>query len=556
MIHFDEEEQNKKLKGLYEHEEEDLAQTLAKKYGIGYADLSVVSINTDALRLIPEAKARDAQIAAFDLIGDKLKVAVFSPNNPKTKEVIADLERKHMPEIYMVSRKSLELAWSRYADLSFAEATKEGALDISQERIEEFMAETKTLEDVKARVTDVLSLEQGRKISQVVEVILAGAIALNASDVHLEPQEKDVRLRYRLDGILTDVITFRSDVYRFILSRVKLLSSLLLNVKNEAQDGRFSIHVGGSDIEIRTSIIPGEWAESVVLRLLNPESISVPMEELGIEPKLFDILNKEISRPNGLILNTGPTGSGKTTTLYAFLKKIHNPEIKIITIEDPIEYHLAGVVQTQVNDDYTFANGLRSALRQDPDVIMVGEIRDRETAEIAINASLTGHLVLSTLHTNNSAGTFPRLIDLGVNPKVLGPAMNVSMAQRLVRKLCKTCRKEIELSEKQKSIVEKIAAGIQDQTLLPTERKTYEPVGCSECNNLGFSGRIGIYEAILVNEGIEDVISGYASEGEIKKASRIQGIPTMLEDGIIKVLKGVTTLDEVNRVVDLESDSG
>jgi len=293
---------------------------------------------------------------------------------------------------------------------------------------------------------------------------MAGALSLKASDVHIEPEENSTHLRYRLDGILTKIGEIDTKTYKQLLSRIKLTAGLKLNIKNNAQDGRFSIKVKNSEMEIRTSTMPGTYGESVVLRILNPDSISVSIEKLGIEPRLFKILEEEISKPNGMILNTGPTGSGKTTTLYAFLKRIDSPEIKVITIEDPVEYHIKGITQTQTDVDkgYTFAKGLKSALRQDPDVIMVGEIRDSETAEIAIQSSLTGHLVLSTLHTNTAAGTFPRFVDLGMNPRILGSAINLTMAQRLVRKLCNDCKKEIPIEGEDRTIIDKILSGIQD----------------------------------------------------------------------------------------------
>src|SRR3989344_6057349 len=281
----------------------------------------------------------------------------------------------------------------------------------------------------------LIAIALARIISRLLEIILAGAIAIKASDIHIEPEKERGRLRFRLDGILQDVGFFGSDIYHLINSRIKLLSGMKLTSKI-AQDGRFSISEGDVEISIRSSLIPGSYAEAIVMRLLDPKSIQVDLEELGIEPYLFGIVQEEIIKPNGLILVTGPTGSGKTTTLYAFLRKIYSPEINIITIEDPVEYHLIGITQTQINLErgYTFPEGLRSALRQDPDVIMVGEMRDGETAEIAVQSALTGHMVFSTLHTNNAAGVIPRLIDLGVNPKILVSALSFSSAQVLARK--------------------------------------------------------------------------------------------------------------------------
>ena len=364
-------------------------------------------------------------------------------------------------------------------------------------------------------------------------------------------------MRFRIDGILTDVLHFDSETFELLLSRIKLVSELKLNVKEKAQDGRFSIKLTDIEIEVRTSLLPGPYGESVVMRILNPNSIAIDLEKLGIHPRLLEIFKKEIRKPNGLILTTGPTGSGKTTTLYAFLKKIYTPDIKVVTIENPIEYHLEGIVQTQAEapKGYSFAEGLRSALRQDPDVIMVGEIRDDETAGVAINAALTGHLVFSTLHTNNAAGSFPRLLDLGVNPKVISSALIISIAQRLVRTLCQDCKKEIPLEGANKKTIDQIIETIPDPIYLEGIQRDqiWSAVGCPKCSGLGFKGRIGIFEAILVDAEIEKMIITNPSERDIREAAKSQKLLTLAQDGIIKVLSGVTTLEELDRVVDFSS---
>ena len=302
------------------------------------------------------------------------------------------------------------------------------------------------------------------KISHLLEIILAGAIAIKASDIHIEPEKDRGRLRLRLDGVLQDINFFGLDIYRLLNSRIKLLSGMKLT-STIAQDGRFNIAEGAEEISIRSSLIPGAYGESIVMRILDPKAIQVAIEELGIEPYLFEIVKTEIVKPNGLILVTGPTGSGKTTTLYAFLRKIYSTEINVITIEDPVEYHLVGITQTQINIErgYTFPEGLRSALRQDQDVIMVGEIRDGDTAEISVQSSLTGHMVFSTLHTNNAAGVIPRLIDLGVNPKILVSALSLSLAQRLVRRLCQFCRKESEATTEEAKTVQLVLDSIKQE---------------------------------------------------------------------------------------------
>jgi type IV pilus assembly protein PilB len=370
----------------------------------------VSPINIDALRVIKEAEARDAEVAPFNIINKKISLAIISPNEPKTIAMIESLkERGYTPILYMVSHQSLQKVWGRYKDLSYSMETKGGVLDIANDEIQTLINDVKSIADTKNAIEQVLAQKKSYRISRILEIILAGAISINASDIHIEPEDTSVRLRYRLDGVLNDILEIDQNIYTLLLSRIKLISNLKLNIKGKAQDGRFSIKLDDTEIEIRTSLLPGNYGESVVLRVLNPNAIAVSLEDLGINEKLLNTLLNELKKPNGMILNTGPTGSGKTTTLYAFLKKIYNSEVKIITIENPIEYHLKGIVQTQTSEEngYTFLEGLRSALRQDPDIIMVGEIRDEETAEIAVNSALTGHLVFSTLHTNNAAGTFP-----------------------------------------------------------------------------------------------------------------------------------------------------
>ncbi|OHA85517.1 MAG: hypothetical protein A2408_03265 [Candidatus Yonathbacteria bacterium RIFOXYC1_FULL_52_10] len=455
----------------------------------------------------------------------------------------------------MASHASLERVWDRYHDISNTSRTDAGVLDVSSEELARLSGNVKTADDIKTLLEETLAQKNVHHISKVLEVMLAGAIAIKASDIHIEPEEVNVRLRYRLDGVLHDIAMIDHKTYKLALSRLKLLSGLKLNVSADTQDGRFSIKLGDVDIEIRTSILPSAYGEGIVMRILNPESIKVTLDQLGIEPTLLEILLREITKPNGMILTTGPTGSGKTTTLYAFLRKIYSPEIKVVTIEDPIEYHLAGISQTQVNEgsNYTFLSGLRAALRQDPDVIMVGEIRDSETAQIAINASLTGHLVLSTLHTNNAAGTIPRLIDLKVNPKVIGSALSVSIAQRLLRRLCSSCKTESTPTEEERATIGRILKGVmQKKGAVPEIGNLSIAKGCVVCNGSGYKGRVGIYEAILIDEAIEKLIAENPSEREIKEAAIPQGILDMREDGIVKILAGMTSFEELSRTIDLD----
>jgi type IV pilus assembly protein PilB len=547
MVTFSSEEKQKdKLKEMREQEAEDLAMILSKKYKTPYLNLTTATVDLDALSLLPEETARKAKMAVFQKNGKKLEVAVLNPGLDITVNILRELEEKgYNPEIFMVSEISLEKTWKKYGEVPAFLETSAGIIDVSTEKMEQITNEVKTLDDLKNIFSSAAGPQKGKRTSEILEILLAGAISVDASDIHIEPQENQIRLRYRLDGVLNDIFMFNPKTYNLLLSRIKLISGLKLNIRDQAQDGRLSVHLKDVEIEIRISVIPGSYGESIVMRILNPKSISVPLEELGIEKNLYDILMKEIAKPNGMIINTGPTGSGKTTTLYAFLKKIYSPEIKIITLEDPVEYHLKGISQTQIEEDkgYGFADGLRAILRQDPDVIMVGEIRDLETAKIAINAALTGHLVFSTLHTNNAAGTIPRLVDLGVNPNIIAPAINVAMAQRLMRKLCDACKEKSVPTPEEKVKIEKWAGA--------GEFSVWRSKGCPKCNNLGYKGRIGVFEAVIVDSKMEELILKMPGETEIAKESEGQGILNMQQDGILKVIKGVTSLDELERVIEL-----
>ena len=560
MLHFDETQQNKQLELLRKKEEERLIQTLSKKYNIPYIHITPSLIDIEALSLLEEGIARDTRVAVFGKGPKKqIKVAVFSPHNEKTEAVLQMLQQKGFAvTVYMTSKESLETVWKHYKEISHAEKTEVGVLDVTNDDISILVENVTSTPVITEKINDLLKAKSARKLSRLFELILSGAFAVKSSDVHMEPQEDAVRVRYRIDGVLQDICSIEQTLYRRMSTRIKLLSGLKLNVVKDTQDGRFSVKFKNTDIEVRTSVLPGQYGESIVLRLLDPESISVPLEDLGINAHLLKILNKEISKPTGMILTTGPTGAGKTTTLYAFLRKTLQPNIKIITIEDPIEYHIKNIVQTQVSKktNYTFLSGLRAALRQDPDIIMIGEIRDSETAKIAVNASLTGHLVFSSLHTNNAAGTISRLIDLEVNPKVLTTALNVSMAQRLVRKLCEHCKVPAELTEEEKVFFEKMIEKIhkkqpEKDISLSTVWKPSE-VGCEYCNASGYKGRIGIYEAILMTSEMEDILIENPSEKELLQITEKQGILNLREDGVVKVLEGITSLEELARVVDIE----
>ena len=411
--------------------------------------------------------------------------------------------------------------------------------------------------ELKKRIKNITGLKEEAKkasaknVSELLEIILAGASNLGSSDIHLETGETAVKIRIRIDGLLKEVTEIDSSLYKNLLSRIKLISGLKLNISDRPQDGRFTVLESSLPIEIRVSSLPSEYGESLVLRILNPKSL-IDLESLGLRPDLFSIFKREIKKPNGMIIITGPTGSGKTTTLYAFLKKIQVPEVKIITIEDPIEYHLKGISQTQVNPQkgYDFASGLQSMMRQDPDVILVGEIRDSKTCQIALQAALTGHLVFTTLHTNDAAGTVARLVSLQGDIKNIGPAVNMAVAQRLVRKICPKCSKSKTISPKDLAKIKTGLKGLPKEVKIPKltgNLKLPSIKGCQACNSMGYQGRVGIFETILMTESMEKFILKNPSIASFREEAIKKGMVTMYQDGLIKVIQGETTIEEVER---------
>lgn len=556
MSYFQEDKPKRKLELLRKKEEEESVKILSQKYKIPYADLTVFPVEVDAVKIIPEEKAKKAELVIFQLAGKNLKIGARNPAKEDTKIALKRLsEDRYNYTLFLTSRSSLEHAWEFYKKIPTEHSPTTGTIEIQHAKISSLEQEITNLSQVKAYIEKTFF---GRT-TEALEVILAGALSTAASDVHVEPEEDGARIRFRLDGVLQDIAKLPPKLYRLLLSRLKLLSEIKLNVKDRSQDGRFTIKIGNdskiSEIEIRTSVLPGPYGENIVLRVLNPRSIEVSFEKLGMQPWIIETIEKELKKPNGMILTTGPTGSGKTTTLYAFLRKVYEPGTKVITIEDPIEYNLSGIEQTQVDAEkgYSFANGLSSILRQDPDIILVGEIRDLDTAETAMQAALTGHLVFSTLHTNNAAGTIPRLLDLGVKPAIIAPAINVSMAQRLVRVLCPACRVKIKPAAEELTKIQQELANFSKKITIPDQKNwtifKAQENGCALCSYTGYKNRIGVFEIILVDDGVERLILKEPSEFEIKKEAQRQGQITMRQDGILKILAGITDFAELERVV-------
>ncbi|MEK7634514.1 MAG: GspE/PulE family protein [Patescibacteria group bacterium] len=554
-----------KLKKMWREAEERDAQRRAKKNSVSYINLSISPISVEALMIISEDDAKKSKVAAISLREKKVALAVYDPSLKETQELIKKLESGgYKLTIYTTSLSGLNYAYGFYKFTAKETEKITGKVGVGEAvKIESIKALSDFIQSANFSIANV---------GQVFEIILGGALANRASDIHFEPEEKKIKLRLRIDGVLHDIFeNFPRDFYFALLSRIKLLSNLKINIRDEAQDGRFTIRLHEKDVEVRVAIAPSEFGEVVVMRLLDPAAISLSLSDLGLREDDLKIIEAELKRPNGMILNTGPTGSGKTTTLYAFLKHKKNQEIKIITVEDPIEYHLEGIEQTQVNEEsgYTFASGLRSLMRQDPDVILIGEMRDKETSEIGIQAALTGHLVLSTIHANSAAGSIPRLLDIGVKPTSIGPALNLAIAQRLVRRLCADCKKQEEISDDLKNKIEKFINNLPKRVNKENYKniQIFKPVGCEKCNNSGYRRRVAIYELLLndpeyekilmgeelgklsSHKDLEELITSQAGELTIKKwAIENQGMVTMQQDGILKVISGMTTFEEVEEI--------
>lgn len=554
MVQLNDNTPNSRYQDIRSQEEERYIQAMAPRNGYEYIYLRGYTINPEALSVITEARAREHELVCFDLNRKELMVAAKNPTDPKVQLLLQELlSRKYTLRVFMCSTQSLEHAWDRYKDVVSSTAEKKGVFEIDTAVVTELMNTIKTVSDVVTALKKINTANNSRRISETLELIFAGSLALKASDIHIEPEQAAVRLRYRFDGVLHDIADLDSYIYERLLSRLKLLSGMRLNAKKMAQDGRFTFTTGTRDIEVRSSIIPGSVSESIVMRILDPGVASFSMDKLHLNKYIEAAIKTELKRPNGLIVTTGPTGSGKTTTLYAFLRETHNEGVKIITIENPVEYKIEGIVQTQVGDDYTFASGLRAILRQDPDIIMVGEIRDLEVAETAIHAAQTGHLVFTTLHTNSAAAGFPRLIDMGIDPRIFGTSINVMLGQRLVRILCPECKEEYEASQEEKTLIEFIVKDHPYPPTVPTPLMLHKAVGCEQCGGTGYRGRAAIFEGIIMDTAVEEAVIRDPREHIILEAAKPQKIPTMIQDGMEKILNGLTSLKELERVVELPS---
>lgn len=525
-------------------DEEALAQAKASFFNIPYVDLRRSTINPAVYALIPQESMNFYNIAPFELQGQVLKVAVADPSNLSALEALEFLGQKQnvQVQLYVASGPSIDVAIGRKKNLK--KVAEQALKDI---QITEDVERKPQLTQVKPQVIE------DAPIIKIVDVILTNAIEGNASDIHIEPSEKDVRVRYRIDGILHTSLMLPKNVHAAIITRLKILSNLKIDESRLPQDGRFHMEAGKKSVDLRVSILPLIYGEKVVMRILDKSTKAPTLDQLGIRGRGLQWVQENIKKTHGIFLITGPTGSGKSTTLYSILSLLNTTSVNIITLEDPVEYFMEGVNQSQINQDVglTFASGLRSILRQDPNIVMVGEIRDKETAEIAVHAALTGHLLFSTLHTNNSIGAMPRLIDMGIEPFLLVASINLVMAQRLVRKICPDCREEIELPKPIEAEMRKGLVGIPEDYLDAIDITTlhmYKGKGCEKCGHTGYVGRFGLFEVLPVVPEIQDLVMGKASAHKIYEATLKMGMITMKQDGIVKVLRGETTFDELIRV--------
>ena len=520
-------------------EKKELTRARAKVLGFPFVSLAETPVSPEAVALVSEAVARTYRLIPlrFDRQKNELAVAMV---NPLDLEAIEFLEKKTGSKVvpYLAEEGEIEAAIKeRYGGTLVAE--------VSQAMEEELAVPKSQAIDIRQLGTVI----REAPIAKVVSTILEFAVSSRASDVHIEPQPENTRVRYRIDGVLHEKLLLPKTIHEALISRIKILSGMKIDEKRIPQDGRFKFKAGEEEVDLRVSSAPTIWGEKIVMRLLRSSGGVPDLPELGLRGLGLKRVEEAILKPNGIIIVCGPTGSGKTTTLYSAITRINNPGLNIMTIEDPVEYEIKGITQVQVNREagLTFASAMRSFLRQDPDIIMVGEIRDQETTELAIQASLTGHLVFSTLHTNQAAGTIPRLLDLGAEPFLLASSLSLVVGQRIARRICPNCREEY---QPDKTNLDELSAVLGK--ILPKKKeeiKFFRGKGCEQCNNTGYYGRVGIFEVLSVSEKIVKLILERAPAGEIEKQAVEEGMITMLQDGYLRVVEGVSTMEEVVRVV-------
>lgn len=522
----------------------------AARFGYGYIDIEKIPINPDLATVFYESEAVKALCAPFFRVGKKIRVALFDPQKQETVQLLESLKQKgYLLNINLASDDGLKSAIDRLYAATRKYAAQEIVTQVSEADIQAYEKEIQNLGELKNKLQTITSEE-------ALNLINVGAIKTGASDIHIQPEEKNAILRFRIDGVLQKIFEMDLKIFANLANQLKYKSGMKLNITNVPQDGRFYFVINQRKIDVRVSALPTEFGETFVLRLLDSGKGFLAFDQCGFIGRNLELMNKAVQISHGMILATGPTGSGKTTTLYSMLNQFNSPQVKIITLEDPIEYHLPGISQSQINEKrgYNFADGLRSILRQDPDIVMVGEIRDRETAETAAQAALTGHILLSTLHTNSAIETIPRLINIGLVPFMVAPSLHMVIAQRLVRKLCPSCRKKSPITDLEKKELEAVCATVlklQPGTICTVPSELWHAGECDACSHTGYSGQMGIHEILVVDDTIRELILQNAPSNTIFMKAREQGMTTMREDGLMKVMQEITTLEEVQRVTQL-----
>lgn len=531
----------------------DLLEIKSRLYHLPIIKLEEIQLNSEALKGISEEVVNFYKFAPFAKEGNLLKVAILNPEDIDALEALKFIasDKGLRVDKYLIDYRDFESIIKNYRSLT-AEVGK--ALETLSEEMDKEAVSQKNIEEITAEGA----------VTRIVASIVKYAVESRASDIHVEPFEEKVNVRFRVDGVLIIALTLPRNVHSAVITRVKVLSNLKIDETRLAQDGRFSTTLNKRRIDFRVSTFPTKNGEKIVMRILDPLTNKIDLPDLGIEGRSLEVLERAMAKPFGSILITGPTGSGKSTTLAGMLKRLNNEEVNIVTLEDPIEYFVEGVNQSQIHEEigYTFASGLRHILRQDPDIIMVGEIRDRETAALATQAALTGHIVLSTLHTNDAMGVVPRLIDMNVEKYLIPPTLNVAAAQRLLRRLCPDCKIKDRTNVAEEGIISKAVNAMPDQykqsLLSNSGYEIYRPNlenPCKKCSGKAFKGRIGIYEMLEMTDEFEKIILGSISESLMREEAKRQGMITMFQDGIIKVLKGVVSIDELLEVAQADNGS-
>ena len=509
-----------------------LGQLIALETGFNFINLGKERVDEDILDFIPEPVAKTRGVIAFGEDKGRIKIGMLNPDNLETKHLVEKRFGRPVSVYYMTQR-------------DFVNAISKYKANIK-------VTFNKILKQIENQ--ELSRPEQDQAIVKIVDMMLLYGYQNKASDIHIEPYRKKVLARFRIDGIMHDVLDVPKDLSELILTRIKIMSKMRTDEHRAAMDGKLKFKAENELIDVRVSIVPVTEGENVVMRLLSSSSRQYGLTDLGMNAKDLDKVNRTIKNPHGMIVVTGPTGSGKTTTVYAVMRILNTRDVHISSIEDPVEYDIEGISQIQVNPktNLTFAKGLKSIVRQDPDIIMIGEVRDEETADIAINSAMTGHLVLTTLHANDAATTLPRFLDMEVEPYLVASTMNVIIAQRLVRKICPKCKMSFKITDEIKRLIER-NINVKEALIVKKGKNIdnlylYKGAGCSICHKTGTLGRIGLFEVLEMDEDIKDLVVKRATSDEITKMARTQGMTTILEDGIDKILNGLTTIDEVIRV--------